>query len=845
MDGHQHVNRRAKTDEGDATTGANDNKLSTFGGVFTPSLLTILGLVLFLRVGSVTGDVGLLAMLAILGLSTLVSVLTTISLATIATNLKVGGGGVYFLVSRTLGPAFGGSIGLVLYIAMSISIAFYAIGLGEAVTSVVGSDNEDLPRLVAAVTIVALLGLAWLGADIATRLQYVVMVFLVVAIGAYFVGVIPDLDPSRLGSSLGRPSTGGSFWVSFAIFFPAVTGFTQGVAMSGDLKTPSRSISAGTFAAIGTSTVVYLLVIITFVLAVPLPELRADPSIMRRLAPAPWLIDAGVIAATLSSAIASMMGAPRTLQRLAADRLVARLEPFAVGSGSDNNPRRGTALSAGIALATVALGDLDVVAPVISMFFLSSYGMINYATYSEARAASTSFRPTFRYFHWRASLAGTLACLGAILAINPLAGALAGCALVVLYRYFSRNVGQVRWVDSSSGFHASNVRLHLARLGVSSTHSRDFRPCIVAFAPRDPERRLRLATVASWIDSGSGFTTITRIVPGKGPVVRKHADRIGLALQAELTAHPATLYGRAVVAETLTGGVSTALQSHGIGALRANTAMFSWFADDEQPAPEKNHTSLAQTAIRFRVNTAIVHAPDLAWQQLQDHTAPNRIAVWWADDTSGQFLTLLAWMCTRGEQWRNAEITVVVPSDSAVSHTDVEARLVDARITAKVKSVDPERSLVDVTAGTGLFIAPLRIRDGKPLGPRDQPLDDVVAELGTSLFVHVAAPVDIDQQPDEGQATALALQQDRAIDLSARSDELSLTAGRLLVDAELARMLDKTDEEIAEADKIAAAAQRTYVDAKTRADEAWRRVRELDPNDASSAVDPSLWLTGR
>ncbi len=821
-----------------------DKKLGTFGGVFTPSLLTILGLVLFLRLGTVTGDVGLVAMLAILGLSTLVSVLTTISLAAIATNLRVGGGGVYFLVSRTLGPAFGGSIGLVLYVAMSISIAFYAIGLGEAVASVVGSDDANLPRLIAAVAIVALLGLAWLGADIATRLQYLVMVFLVIAIGAYFIGVVPDLDPGRLGSSLGRPSAGGSFWVSFAIFFPAVTGFTQGVAMSGDLRTPSRSISAGTFAAIGTSTVVYLLVIVTFVLAVPMSELRADPTIMRRLAITPWMIDLGVIAATLSSAIASMMGAPRTLQRLAADRLVARLEPFAVGSGADNNPRRGTVLSAGIALLTVALGDLDVVAPVISMFFLSSYGMINYATYSEARAASTSFRPTFRYFHWRASLAGTIACLVAILAIDPLAGGLAGCALVALYRYFSRNIDQVRWVDSSSGFHASNVRLHLERLGTSTTHSRDFRPCIVAFSPRDPERRQRLASVASWIDSGSGFTTIIRVVPGKGPVVRKHAERIGLALQTELASHPATLYGRAVVAETLVAGVSTTLQAHGIGALRANLAMFSWFAEDDDSDKAIDHTILAQTAIRFGVNTAIVHAPDQAWQQLQDHTVPNRIAVWWADDTNGQFLTLLAWMCTRSEQWNDATITVFVPTDAAVTHTEVEARLADARITAVVTSVEPHISMTTIVSDAGLLLAPLRIRDGVPLGPRDQPIDDTLNQLNTALFVHVAAPVDIDQQPDEGQATALALKQDRAIDLSARADELSTAAGRLLVDAELARMTDQNPEAVAAADNSAAAAQRTYVDAKTRADEAWRLVRELDPNHDSSIVDPSLWLTG-
>ena len=337
-------------------------KLSTFGGVFTPSLLTILGLVLFLRVGFVTGSVGLLQMLVILVLATAVSLLTTVSLAAIATNLRVGGGGVYFLISRTLGPAFGGAIGLVLYLAMSVSIAFYAIGLGEAVASVVGASNDGFPQMVAAGTIVLLIAVAWLGADIATRLQYVVMVCLAVALLAFFIGIVPDLGVDQLGQNLGAPPGGGSFWVSFAIFFPAITGFTQGVAMSGDLRTPGKSITSGTFLAIGLSTVVYLSTIVAFSMAVPLSELQADTAIMRRLSISPALVDVGVIAATLSSAIASILGAPRTLQRLAGDRLVKPLEMFAVGSGPNDNPRRAMLLSAAIALVTVAIGDLDLVA---------------------------------------------------------------------------------------------------------------------------------------------------------------------------------------------------------------------------------------------------------------------------------------------------------------------------------------------------------------------------------------------------------------------------------------------------------------------------------------------------
>lgn len=293
-----------------ALADSGSGRLGTFGGVFTPSLLTILGLVLFLRLGFVAGNVGLVRMLVILALATSVSILTTMSMAAMATNLRVRGGGVYFLISRSLGPAFGGAIGVVLYLSIAVSVAFYSIGLGESVANIVGNDSAAFPRGVAAGVVVTLLGLAWLGADVATRLQYVVMAILAVAIGGYFLGVVGDLSLVRLGDGLDRPADGVSFWVAFALFFPAITGFTQGVAMSGDLKTPSRSITRGTFAAIGLSTLVYFLVIVTLIMAVPLDRLARDTSIMRSVAVHPSLIDAGVVAATLSSAIASILGAP-------------------------------------------------------------------------------------------------------------------------------------------------------------------------------------------------------------------------------------------------------------------------------------------------------------------------------------------------------------------------------------------------------------------------------------------------------------------------------------------------------------------------------------------------------
>ncbi|MEM7094644.1 MAG: amino acid permease [Actinomycetota bacterium] len=834
--------------------GEEAHKLSTFGGVFTPSLLTILGLVLFLRLGFVTGSVGVGQMLLILGLSSAVSVLTTISLAAIATNLRVGGGGVYFLLSRTLGPQFGGAIGLVLYLAMSVSVAFYTIGLGEAVASIVGADSALFPRFVAAGTVVVLLGLAWLGADIATRFQYVVMVCLAVAIVAYFAGVLPDLDPARLGDNFGRPPGDGAFWVSFAIFFPAITGFTQGVAMSGDLKTPSRSISVGTFGAIGVSTLVYVLVILSLGMAVTLDDLRDDTAIMRSLSLRPWLVDVGVMAATLSSAIASIMGAPRTLQRLAADRLIKPLEPFAKGSGADDNPRLGASLSAGIALITIALGDLDVVAPVISMFFLASYGMINYATYSEARAASTSFRPRFRYFDWRLSMLGTIACLGVILAIDPLAGALAGVAVFMLYRWLQQSIHEVRWADSTRGFHASQVRSHLKQMGAQPDPSRDWRPCTVAFVPRNPERRKRLVAVASWLEGAAGFTTVARIIVGSGALVRKKAAQVDVELQRELAERNDGIYGRVVVGETIESGVAAMLQAHGLGSVRPNLALYSWHDPDVSWGNGETdgataYTNMVRTGLRHGCNVAIVHADDESWTGVMSHSGrQGRVAVWWTDDRTGQLLTMLAWMCTRSPTWAGAEIDVWVAGDT-VDHDElarVAGLLDDARLPVRVAGRAKPSSFVDRAGRASLVFAPMRITKGHAFGPNGVDLDELGEKLPVVVFAQAVAPVELDVQPDDDRSAALAVAHDRAERLSDRADELSEVAARLMVEAELIRIerpvCIETDDAVASADKEAAAAQRAYLDARTRADEAWRVVAGIDPSAANGRVDPELWV---
>src|SRR5210317_7695 len=494
--------------------------LGTFAGVFTPSILTILGIILFLRLGYVVGNAGLGFTLIILLLANGISVLTSVSLAAIATNLKVKGGGDYYLISRTLGHEFSGAIGIVVFLAQSVSIAFYCLGFGEALAPLFNAHLSILPQIIAALAVSFLFIFAWLGADWATRFQYVVMAVLVTAIMSYFIGGILKWDSALLVQNWSSSPTSPGFWVLFAIFFPAVTGFTQGVSMSGDLQDPGRSLPRGTFLAVGVSIIVYFLSSFIFAAALPADVMTSDYGAMKKVAFFGFLVTAGSIAATLSSAMASFLGAPRILQSLAADRIFPFLVPFAKGSGPTANPRRGVLLSAGIAYATVAWGQLNLIAPVVSMFFLISYGLLNYATYYEARSQSPSFRPRFRYFNKWVSLAGALACLGVMLAIDITAGIVAVAVLFGILQYLRRAAGPSRWADSRRSHHLQLIRENLLAAAADPEHARDWRPQILAFS-NNSQRRSQLLRFSSWIEGGSGLTSAVQILEGEGLKMRK------------------------------------------------------------------------------------------------------------------------------------------------------------------------------------------------------------------------------------------------------------------------------------------------------------------------------------
>jgi amino acid transporter len=810
--------------------------LGTFAGVFTPSILTILGIILFLRLGYVVGNAGLAWAMIILVLANGISMLTTFSLSAIATNLKVKGGGDYYLISRTLGLEFGGAIGVVLFLAQSVSIAFYCIGFGEVLARTLVLQGGYHTQIIAAAAVAFLFVFAWLGADWATRFQYLVMTILAAALLSFFIGGITKWDSTLLARNWTAPEGGLDFWVLFAIFFPAVTGFTQGVSMSGDLKDAGKSLPRGTFIAVGVSIVIYFLASIVFAATLPSETLMGEYESMKRVAVVEFLIIAGVIAATLSSAMASFLGAPRILQSLSGDRIFPFLLPFARGYGAAGNPRRGVLLSAAIAFATIALGKLNIIAPVVSMFFLISYGLLNYATYFEARTGSPSFRPRFRWFDQRLSLAGAVACLAVMLAINISAGLIALAILFGLYQYLKRTSGPARWADSRRSYYLQQIRTNLLAAAEEPEHPRDWRPQLLVFS-HDSHRRERLLTFAEWLEGDTGFATVVRIIEGEGPQILRLREEAEAELRKDIASYASEAFPLVIVAPSLIEGIHTLVQAYGIGPLKVNTILLNWFEEErtrDLGIREILYGRRIKTAFRLGSNIIVLKTKAEEWERLQAVSAEQRcIDVWWWDDASSHLMLLLAYLTTRNKAWHAAKIRVLAPSiDHPTEETmkELRGKLADARIEAEPEMVFNANmsNIIAYSKNASLVFLPFRLKGNQPLDPFENPIEQILSDLPITALVLAAEDIVLEAEPDTGKAGEIATALDALADAEKRKRQTQKAAEEAKekvtkLGEKLSRLDSETDKkgivppERQELQALLAAAEKEAEKAKRRA----------------------------
>ena len=817
--------------------------LGTFAGVFTPSILTILGIILFLRLGYVVGNAGLGLALLILLLANGISVLTSVSLSAIATNIKVKGGGDYYLISRTLGHEFGGAIGIVVFLAQSVSIAFYCLGFGEALAQLFTRNWIILPQIIAGLAVSLLFVFAWLGADWATRFQYVVMAVLAAAILSFFIGGFLRWDSARLLQNWSSPQTNLGFWVLFAIFFPAVTGFTQGVSMSGELKDSGKSLPHGTFMAVGVSIIVYFLSSVLFAAALPADVMMSDYEAMKRVAFFGFLVVAGVIAATLSSAMASFLGAPRILQSLAADRIFPFLVFFAKGSGPSANPRRAVLLSAGIAYATVAWGQLNLIAPVVSMFFLVSYGLLNYATYYEARSQSPSFRPRFRYFNQWLSLAGALACLGVMLAIDITAGIVAVAVLFGVFQYLRRTAGPARWADSRRSHHLQLIREHLLAAAAAPEHARDWRPQILAFSD-NPQRRSQLLRFSSWIEGGSGLTSAVQILEGEGLKMRKLKEEAEAQLQRDIQKDDAHAFPLVVTAPNLETGIQAVIQAYGIGSLKANTILLNWLG--RSPAKflglhDREFGKNIRAAYRHGCNIVILDVKADKWIALEESDGQDRcIDVWWRGDATGRLMLLMAYLMTRNEKWSAAKIRLLACADGngdGQTIESLEAMLEEVRIEANpqlVKDVDAD-TLAEYSADSALVFLPFHLSENQVLDPFGNPVENTLFLLPVTAMVLAAEDVELDAEPEEGKAGEMAETLDTLEDARKKAQAAAKEAEEAARAAEKAR--EKVEDMTADPE---GADEETKAKALKTAEEAEKQATKMTRKAAKAAAKAEI-----
>ena len=843
-----------KNNNKEQTPEISSGTLGTFAGVFTPSILTILGIILFLRMGYVVGNAGLARALIILALANGISVLTTFSLSAIATNLKVKGGGDYYLISRTLGLEFGGAIGIVLFLAQSVSIAFYCIGFGEVLARMLPLQGGNYTQIIAAVAVGFLFIFAWLGTDWATRFQYVVMTILVAALLSFFIGGIAKWNNELLVQNWTAPETGLGFWIIFAIFFPAVTGFTQGVSMSGDLKDAGKSLPQGTFIAVGLSIGVYFLAAIVFAAALPAETLMSEYESMKRISAVEFLIRAGVIAATLSSAMASFLGAPRILQSLSADRIFPFLLPFAKGTGPTQNPRRGVLLSAGIAFATIGLGKLNIIAPVVSMFFLISYGLLNYATFFEARADSPSFRPRFRWYDKRFSLAGALACLTVMLAIDVTAGVVALAILFGIYQYLKRTSGPARWADSRRSYHLQRIRANLLAAAEEPEHPRDWRPQLLLFSV-DSHRRKRLLQFAEWLEGDTGFTTVVRILEGEGAKMLKLREEAEKELRQDIADSNSEAFPLVIVAPSLIQGIQTLVQGYGIGPLKANTILLNWF--EHQPTTNLGIRQILygrriKTAFRLGCNIIVLDANDKEWTHLESSipAGERRIDVWWGDDASSHLMLLLAYLMTRSQNWADATIRVLTQK---FEHTPEQAlenlrlKLEDFRIEAQPKVISDvsAETIAAYSMDAALVFLPFRLKGNQPFDPFDRPIEEILNSLPITALVLAAEDIILEAEPEAGKAAERATALDALADAEKRvrateKDAAAAKETELGLKEKLDQMDSETDKggvkeskrkelktSLEEAENHAEKAARRAAKARAKAETASRVVEDL------------------
>ncbi len=571
--------------------------------VFFTAISTILGAILFLRFGFAVGTLGYAGTLLIILLGHLVTIPTALAISEIATNQRVEGGGEYFIISRSFGLNIGGTIGIVLFMSQAISVAFYVIAFTEAFEPIFNwfqnTYGFSLPRQVISIPAMTLLAILILrkGANMGVKALYFVVAILFVSIFLFFIGKTEYAAEATERIAYSPLRNMDNFFFVFAIIFPAFTGMTAGVGLSGDLKNPGKSIPIGTVAGTVVGLIVYIFIVFKLDNSASPDDLINNQLAMSDIAVfGKWIIPIGLAASTISSALGSIMVAPRTLQALGHDRTF----PFkgfnrqmAKGKADTNEPFNASVITIIIAFVFVAIGDVNAVAKVISMFFMLTYGSLCLISFLNHFGSSPSYRPTFRS-HWVLSLIGFIFSIFIMFKMDSLYAIFAIGVMVALYIYISFYHSERQGLESifrSALFQINrNLQVYLQK-NQTIKKKVSWHPSAICVTEvnSDRDNAFKLLT---WISNKYGFGTYIQYIQGYYSTSAHDQAKEALELLIERTeSRDSNVYVDTIVSPSYTSAIAQIIQLPGISGLDNNLALFEY--------DKKDPTNLGQIAENY------------------------------------------------------------------------------------------------------------------------------------------------------------------------------------------------------------------------------------------------------
>ncbi len=634
--------------------------------VYFTAIATILGAILFLRFGFAVGTLGFWGVIGLVLLGHVVTIPTALAISEIATNKRVEGGGEYFIISRSFGMNIGATIGFALFLSQAISVAFYIIAFTEAFEFFFDWASErfrlNLPRQV--ISIPAMIGLSVLilkkGAAVGMKTLYLVVAILLISLLMFFLGHTEYSENHSFSMTSAASGDMDQFFVVFAIIFPAFTGMTAGVGLSGDLKKPSKSIPLGTVLGTLTGMVVYFFVVHKLASSAPL-EVLADPDnqlIMSDIAIAgAFIIPLGLAASTFSSAIGSILVAPRTLQALAGDRSFPsrKLNIFLYkGRGETKEPYNATLVTVAIALVFVVIGDVNKVAGIISMFFMVTYGSLCLISFLHHFGSAPSYRPSFRS-RWYISLVGFVASIWVMFKIDTAFALISIVLMVLLYLYVNN------YHKSRKGLVSifTNALFQLNRsLQVYLQQSRkpgagsEWRPSAICIS-RDSFRRDKAFQFLNWISYKYGFGTYIHLI--EDYYSKASREKSETELDKLIKAYQGKgnyVYVDTLISPSYTSAVAQSIQLPGISGMENNMVILEF--DKESPENLREIVDNYPLVSAGKFDVCILASSE------RSINFKNGIHVWIRseDFENSHLMILLSFIIQGHPAWRKGEIRI-------------------------------------------------------------------------------------------------------------------------------------------------------------------------------------------